>query len=615
MSNKSKNRKRRSGAAENRRLFASVLKGSLRFFLAGIAAAILMTGCEMIIPQIIRTTVDSCIGNEEPHLPAAVMNFLEGFGGRAYLREHLWVIAAAVVVFALFAAFFRWLSSYENAMGGETLTKNLQDRLFAHIGRLPFAWHMEHPTGDIIQRCTSDVRVIKDFCAGQLFSLVRIVLMIVLAVTFMVSMEGRLTVIAMAFMPIVIAYSLAFHVRIRNQFTQVDEAEGVLSTITQENLTGVRVVRAFGQEAREYDRFFKQNAHYTDLWMKLSTTMAWFWAFGDLFSGLQVFFVVLFGAIFCVQGSMSVGSYLAFISYNSMLIWPIRSLGRMISEMSKTGVSLNRINEILLSEPEQSVTGHGAEPTGDTGIRIEDVSFAFGKAEVLSDVTMEIPQGSTIGILGSTGSGKSTLMHLIDRLYDVPDGQGRITIGGRDVRDIPLAELRGMVGIVLQEPYLFSRTIRENISMTGERTEEERRRAAAIACLSETIEEFTDQYETIIGERGVTLSGGQRQRLAIARMLSEKKPIMIFDDSLSAVDAETDARIRHALSENLGGATVILISHRISTLMEADRIYVMHEGRVVESGTHDELLAAGGTYARIFALQYGTPEERGEVSA
>ena len=394
-----------------------------------------------------------------------------------------------------------------------------------------------------------------------------------------------------------------------------DENEGVLSTIAQENLTGVRVVRAFGREEYEKERFEKQNELYTNAWIKLCRYLSLFWGSGDLISGAQVMLIVILGAVFCVRGEMTAGEYIAFISYNAMLTWPVRTLGRMISEMSKAGVSIDRIRYIMNSPPERDKPGAGApDMRGD--IEFDNVTFSYGGAPVLDRVSFTVPGGTTFGILGGTGSGKSTLMHLLDRLYELPPENGRITVGGADIADMKGGWLRSNIGMVLQEPFLFSRTIAENIGITRrDMGLADIRRAASIACLDEAITEFTDGYDTIVGERGVTLSGGQKQRAAIARMLARQTPIMVFDDSLSAVDAETDAKIRRELQKHLGASTVILISHRVTTLMQAGRILVLDKGRIAELGSHEELMKKGGIYHRIYDMQMSLSEEVSERGA
>ena len=380
--------------------------------------------------------------------------------------------------------------------------------------------------------------------------------------------------------------------------------------MVQENLTGVRVVRAFGRERYEKDRFEAHNEHYTGLWVRLAKILSRYWSSADILSGTQVMLVVIFGAVFCIRGEMSSGEYIAFISYNSMLVWPIRMLGRMISEMSKAGVSLDRISYIMDSPAEKDRdNAFEADMTGD--IVFDHVNFAYeGCPQILHDINFEIKSGSTLGILGGTGSGKSTLMLLLDKLYDLPEDCGRISIGGVDIRDIKTEHLRKNIGIVLQEPFLFSRTLAENIGICDKDiTLSEIREAARAACLDEAIEGFSKGYDTFVGERGVTLSGGQKQRAAIARMLTQNAPIMIFDDSLSAVDTETDAKIRASLEKRFGSASIILISHRITTLSKADNIIVLDKGRIVESGSHDELKNAGGVYQKIYEIQTGGAEE------
>ena len=321
--------------------------------------------------------------------------------------------------------------------------------------------------------------------------------------------------------------------------------------------------------------------------------------------------VVVFGAVLCARGNLTEGAYIAFISYNAMLVWPVRQLGRMISEMSKAGVSVDRVFYIM-NAPMECDDPDSEDAPMDGDICFEHVSFGYENSpELLHDISFTMKAGTTLGILGGTGSGKSTLMLLLDKLYPLEDGKGRITIGGTDIRKIRTAHLRRNIGMVLQEPFLFSRTIAENIGITADETDMNAiREAAAAAELEQTIASFASGYNTVVGERGVTLSGGQKQRTAIARMLAQNTPIMIFDDSLSAVDTQTDAKIRGALSRHFGKASVILISHRITTLSAADKIIVLDRGRIVEEGTHDQLKTAGGIYQKIYETQTGGQEEQ-----
>ena len=585
------------------------LSGSKRFFLASILAASITALADMIQPQIIRAAVDCAIGGKEGDFPAWVMTLVDRLGGFEYLGRNLWIMAMAVIVVAMFQVASQYAFRVSNTMASETLVKSMRDMLFSHIERLPFAWHMKNRTGDIIQRCTSDIDTTKNFLSEQLTSIFRIVLLLILAITFMVSMHPVLTLIALIPAPAVIIYSVKFHGKVHDGFMACDENEGKLSAMAQENLTGVRVVRAFGRERAEIDKFEKQNTYYTSLWENMGKTLARFWSSSDILSGLQVMLVVVFGAYFCIKGSLSEGEYLAFISYNAQMVWPIRQLGRMISEMSKAGVSIDRVAYIMHSPVEQD-DPEAVEAPMDGDICFEHVNFAYENSpQMLHDVNFTMKAGTTLGILGGTGSGKSTMMLLLDKMYPLDENGGRITIGGTDIRKIKTSHLRRNIGMVLQEPYLFSRTIAENIGITASKLDMEAvRSAAAAASLDDTVMGFAQGYETMVGERGVTLSGGQKQRAAIARMLTNDTPIMIFDDSLSAVDTETDAKIRRAISQRFGKASVILISHRITTLSAADKIIVLDRGRIVEEGTHEQLKTAGGIYQKIYETQSGSQE-------
>ncbi len=582
------------------------LEGSKKFFVFSIIFSLLVTFLDLIGPKIIQYTVDFCIADaESDSVPVYLKTIMDLLGGREFLRNHLYLIALVVAIVGILAAVCRYMFRLMNAYGSETLIKRMRDKLFDHIMHLPYTWHGANHTGDIIQRCTSDVDTIRMFISEQMLSLFRIFIRIVIAMYFMIGISIPMAIVSAAFIPVIVLYSGFFHNRIRTEFERADTEEGRLSATAQENLTGVRVVRAFGREKYEKDRFVKQNAEYTQMWIDLMRTLAAFWSSNDLISGLQVMLITVLGAVFCVQDSITVGEYIAFVAYNSMLVWPVRALGRIISEMSKAGVSIDRIAYIMNSEIEKDKDG-ATEPSLNADITFDHVSYAYenGGGDVLKDVSFTIKAGSTFGILGGTGSGKSTLMYLMDRLYDLKKDCGRILVGDTDISDIKASHLRKNIGFVLQEPFLFSRTLSENIGITqNELDMKDVRRAARIAALDETISDFAKGYDTYVGERGVTLSGGQKQRTAIAQMLVSRPPVMVFDDSLSAVDTQTDARIRQALSENTSDSTVVLISHRIMTLMHADNIIVLDHGRIAEQGTHKQLLEKGGIYKKIYDIQ------------
>lgn len=588
----------------NRELVWHFLRGSKAYFIIAIVCISLMNLLALIVPRVISYTVDTLITGKESNLPAFITNAIESIGGPAYIKEHLYLIAVFLMIIGALSALCNYLYRYYNNKGAETLVETMRNEIFAHIARLPFSWHTKNQTGDIIQRCTSDVDAVKNFVSGQLTEVFRVVLMVAFSLYFMFTINVKLALIAVILIPINIAYSAYGHKRMGKIFEEADVEEGKLSAVVQENLTGVRVVRAFGRELFEKERFEKQNHDYWKMWIRMDWILAWFWAIGTLLLSLQTMIVVVLGAVFAVRGEMLAGEYIAFFSYNIMLTWPIRLLGRLISGLSRSEIATDRIRYIMNSEPEKD-EGKKQRPEMTGDIVFNNVSFAYDESkEIVKDVSFRIKGGTTVGILGGTGSGKSTLMHLLNRLYELPKENGSITISGVDIKDIEVGYLRENVGMVLQEPYLFSRTLAENIALGGTNAEiEDIREAAGTASLLETIENFKEGFETTVGERGVTLSGGQKQRTAIARMLIGKSPIMVFDDSLSAVDAETDAKIRKGLMEKGKDSTVIIISHRITTLMAADNILVLDKGRLVESGTHDELIKNTGIYRKIYDIQ------------
>lgn len=579
-------------------LIGRFFKGARKYFVTAVIASLCMTVLNSLTPQIFRFTIDSVLGSDQ----------------YPYLADHLWIMAVLLVATALLSGGFMFVCRYHTAKAGENFAENMRNALFAHVQKLPMSWHDKNQTGDIIQRCTSDVEVIRNFVVTQLLEVFRTVFLVSVSFGMMMSMNRKLSLMVLAFVPVVVLYSAIFYHLIAKRFTDADEAEGMLSTVVQENATGVRVVRAFGREKFEMERFREKNDAFAKLWIRLGTLSGLYWGVGDMITGFQVIAVIVFGAVEAVHGNISVGEFIAFASYNTTLVWPIRGLGRILSDMSKAGVSFERVDYIIHAE-EEAYTGEVQKvrkPQKSYDISFKNVNFTYeAGGQVLKNISFDISQGTTLGILGGTGSGKSTVTQLLTRFYELAENGGSITIGGRDIREIPLEELRSQIGIVLQEPFLYSRTIKENIAASNpDATMEEIRNAAKVACVDDAIMSFPDGYDTIVGERGVTLSGGQRQRVAIARMLLAKAPIMIFDDSLSAVDSETDYLIRKALKEHMQDATVILVSHRITTLMSASNILVLHQGEIREMGNHNELIRQTGIYRRIYDIQMSHDDRR-----
>ena len=589
-------------------LLGYFLKGSVLLFVSVVVFSFLVTLTNVIVPKIIGFTID-CVLRDLP-VPEKYKGLVALAGGIEYLKANIWVIAVIITAIAALTLVFHYCRMYFNTWANQSLMQRMRNGLFTHIQRLPLEWHNSHNTGDIIQRCTSDADTISNFVSNQILSLFRIVLLLVISVTFMFITDARLAAVALAFVPLLTGYSLFFYFKAGKRFKKCDEEEGLLSTLAQENLTGVRVVRAFGRERYERDKFEKQNTYYTGLWVRLEKFMALYWASSDLIAALQLMLIVVLGSVFCVRGHLTLGSLVEFIAYNTMMIGPVRQLGRIIFNLSKAGVALGRIGEIMNAEEED----YGADEGGLSGaIAFENVSFGYEAGKpVLKNISFTVPQGTTLGIIGGTGSGKSTVARLLDRLYEADSGE--IYIGERRLRDIPRATLRKYIGLVLQEGYVYSRTVGENIAIACDSAAiADIKNAAAAACVDGNIEGFASGYDTVVGGRGVTLSGGQKQRVCIARTLMRKTPYIILDDSLSAVDSDTDAAIRASLAKSFKDCTAIIISHRITTVMHADNIIVMDGGRIAESGTHAQLLRKNGIYKRICDLQTALPEDLKEA--
>ena len=585
----------------------------LRFFTA-IAATLLTVSLQFLTPQIIRVTVDNVIDNQPWQIPGFISSWLESLGGREFLQNNLWLCGTAAGIIALAAGLTNFLRRYFTLEIAEFVAWRFRDTMYAHIQTLPYEWHVKAQTGDIIQRSTSDVDTIRNFFANQFVEIVRAVILLVMAVTLMFLMDVGMTLWSLSLIPIIFVFSMLYFKAVGKQFAKADEAEGALQAAAQENFTGVRVVRAFGRERHEVDKFTEQNGNYSNLWVKIGDLLAFYWSFGDFMSGLQLAVIMGSGILRCAAGDLTVGTFMTFMTYAAMMIWPVRSLGRMIAEMSKAGVSAGRIREVLSAEPERDGE-EAVTPEIKGNISFKNVTFGYGGQPVLRGISFDLEAGKTLAVLGATGSGKSTLVHLLTRLYDLPDGAGVIELDGIDIRTIARAHVRKNVGIVLQEPFLYSKTLRENISAPRHGAEHELIAAAArTAHIHDTIETFGQGYDTVVGERGVTLSGGQKQRVAIARTLVADPPIIIFDDSLSAVDTETDARIRDALLTREKRATTVIISHRASTLMQADVILVLRDGGVEEMGSHEQLMARNGSYKRIFDMQGSLEDEMNEIT-
>lgn len=578
------------------------MQGNRALYLGAIICVALATFFSVINPLIIRITIDSVIGDQPLETFEWLSKIIERFGGIKAFIHNLWIIGLILIMFTLVGGCFHYLRGKWSATAAETIAQNLRKKLYNHLQHLPYEYYIKAKTGDLIQRCTSDVDQIRQFLAVQLTEVGRAVFMLLSLAVIMVNLHAQLALISMSIIPVILGFSYFFYKRVKRSFKDADEAEGSMSTVLQENLIGVRIVRAFARQNYEIDKFDQKNVHYRDRLYQVLLWLAWFWSISDLLSMLQTAAVVVVGALWAAQGYLTLGTLVVFTTYIGMLLWPVRQMGRILTDLGKTLVALDRIQQIL-DEPKEIVKKNEDRPVITGELTFNQVCFSYCDGrKILKDISFHIHPGETVAILGPTGSGKSTLVHLLTRLYDYQSGS--IKIGQHELVNIEKKWLRKHIGLVLQEPFLFARSIKENIRLARPESQDpEIVEVARFAAIHDVITSFDLGYDTLVGERGVSLSGGQKQRVAIARTLIRECPILIFDDSLSAVDTETDAAIRNSLKERNQQATTLIISHRINTLAEADKILVLEEGQITQSGTHQELLKKPGLYRRVWELQ------------
>ena len=585
------------------------LEGNAARYFGSIGAVVVNVAIGFLTPLVLAETIDAVIGQKRPlAIPGFLGRWVEQLGGREFLVRNLWIMGLAMLLLSVVGGAFQFLRGKWMAEASESIAKTMRDKLYRHLQTLPFDYHVKAETGDLIQRCTSDVETIRRFLSSQVIEMFRSVLMIVVALVIMLRMNKLMTLMSMVLIPPLFAFAFLYFKWVVKSFRAADEAEGRMSAVLQENLTGVRVVRAFGREQYEVDKFTRVNNALHDKAIRVNDLLAVYWSGSDLMSMIQTGITLVFGVFMAARGKLLVGEMTVFVSYISMLLWPIRQLGRILSDMGKSLVAFDRIDEILTQKSEEDAPDAIDAPI-DRDIEFRHVGFEYEeKNPVLKDVSFTVKRGQTVAILGSTGSGKSTLMNLLQRLYDVK--RGEILIGGVNINKIRKKYLRAHIGLILQEPFLYSRTVRNNVRIVKpDAPDDEVFEVTRTASAHEFIESFEKGYDTPVGERGVTLSGGQKQRVAIARTLLKDNDILIFDDSLSAVDTETDAAIRLALKEKKQGMTTFIISHRLTTLAEADFIIVLEDGRVAQQGTHDELIHQKGLYQRIYQIQSALEEE------
>lgn len=562
--------------------------------LVGFVSLLIVDGATLIVPLIIRE---------------AINRLASGEGG--LLISGVYIICLAIV-----AMIFRFLWRYFLIGSARQIERELRGNLYSHLLRLSASFYNERKTGDLMAHATNDIEAVSRACGFGVLTVADPLFMIPVALGIMLAINPRLTLYAIIPLPILTVFMLAFGRMIHHRFEIVQEAFSGLMEKVRENVAGINVVKTFVQEEGTKRNFAEINSAFVDKNMALVRVIGLFHPLITLLGGATMAIVLWVGGIGVITGSISLGDFVAFNQYLTMLIWPMISLGWAVNVVQRGRASLERINRLLASSP-QIVTLPKPESPKSSRIEIENLTFSYPSRNAdipaISNINLSIEEGTTLGIVGLTGAGKSSLVRVIPRIFDPPPGT--VHIGGKDVRQVDLARLRQMIGFVPQDPFLFSASIRENIAFGNPSASKEQIESAAqLAGVHDEIIAFNEGYEARVGERGIALSGGQKQRVAIARALLINASILIFDDPLSAVDAERETFILRNLREFFQGRTTIVIAHRLSAVMHSDWIIVLDKGQIAERGTHAQLLAKQGIYSRIWTLQQAEKEVNHESS-
>lgn len=560
---------------------------------------------EFFVPLVGSATIDYVLDPNYEQSNPLLERLMRLLGGTGDVAANLWIPALAMFLFAVCSGVFNHLQKRFAARASDGICKRAKDRLYDHIQKLPNRYLDGAQTGDLVQRCTSDIETMRLFLAAHVVEIGRSIILIAAVIPIMLALNPFLTLVSTFLIPFIILFGYFYFKKVKSIFKEVDEAEGRLTSVVQENITGIRVVRAFGRHDFEIEKFAKPNREYRDKSIRLTALMSRFWAPSDMLNLTQIGLALVVGSYMAAIGTTTIGTLFAFLALLNIVLWPVRMIGRILTDLGKTVVAIGRIEEILSEPIETSEDEIRIRPAKSVlgQIEFQNVSFRHSsESQTIDQVNVSISPGETLAILGPSGSGKSTLLHLLLRFYDCDEGS--ILLDGMDVRDLDREYLRQQFGVVLQEPFLYSRSIEENIRFGGDSSEmNEVISAAKLASIHETIVGFADGYKTEIGERGITLSGGQRQRVALSRALLADPPILLLDDALSAVDNDTEKAVIEALESRRKNRTTIIIAHRLSTLAHADRVIVMEKGRITQTGTHDTLIDQPGLYQRLWNIQ------------
>lgn len=514
------------------------------------------------------------------------------------------IVASSLVFYQLLRFTMVFMEDYLRGRLTENISEKLRNRLYNHIQSLDYTYHNNADTGDLVQRVTSDIEAMSNFVSNRIPEFFRLFATVIFGAVQIFVISPTMVLVALSMVPISAIASVWFFKKVDKSFKVIEETESGMMTVIQENLSGSKIVRAFANESFEIEKLEKKNKKYSDEYLKFQSISSKYWGFSDTIAMLQYLVTIMIGVIFVRNnGDITGGQIIAVLMLLGMLIWPIRGLGRMIGDFGRALVSTQRIFEILEKKSEFEVNGT-LTPEIKGKIEFKDVHFQFpdGKNSLLNGVSFKVEAGQTVAIIGRTGSGKTTIINLLSRMLETSSGD--IFIDDVNIKNIEKHYLRKQMGIVLQEPFLFSKTVYDNIAISNPTVDRDNvLKAAQIAAIEKDISSFEKGYDTIVGERGTTLSGGQKQRVAIARILIDNKPILVFDDSLSAVDTETDMMIRNALNDRDSKSTTVIITHRITTAKQADVIIVLEEGKISDIGVHETLSKKPGLYQKLWEIQ------------
>lgn len=585
------------------KLFKNVFKHLKNYKLIMILSLFFIFAASVLnsfFPLIIGTTVHSIIGSEKD-TNAFMGTISKILGGRDFLRQNIWIMALIYILMKILWSSSVFLRRYLAGIAGQKSAENMRNKVYDRIQNLSYDKISKTETGDLLQRCTNDISAFQSMVSETLISMLGNILFVIVSVVNMFLLDIRMAFISLILVPFILIHSFIFFKKIYPVFSEIEKGEAVIISKVEQNLSAYKTIRSLFGQKREIREFEELNRRYCELTLSMERKFNIFWNISDSLCLLQIAVVLVAGIVLYNKNLLEASVFMTFITMAGGFVFPLRDFSRTAVRFLGASFSTKRVDEILSMEVE-NLHENNIKRDIEGSIEFKNVSFSYEDKKVLDNISFKMNKGESLGILGLTGSGKTTLVNLIPRLYDYDEGH--IYIDGVELKEIDKHIIRDRTAVVMQEPFLFNRSVRENVSFKNPLISFDKIEAACrIADIERDILSFEKGYDTIVGEKGVSVSGGQRQRMAIARALLDEAAIIIFDDSLSAVDTQTDINIRKAIGTMNKKASKIIISHRISSLMDCDRIIVISGGRIIEDGSHKELLHNNKMYRRIYDIQ------------